>query len=225
MKFLIQTFNNSIEHDFSFHLIEAIKWNNWFRKEETFTYELTDEVTKKDCIPVGSVEFVSKYLHDYHNKTIKPINIPQELIDIKYTKRVVFNGTEKDLVTKKFVKSNDKIKHFTEITNHAPNGNYQISDLIDIDSEYRCFIYKKKLVGIQNYSGDFTMFPNIQTINDMIKDYKSSPIAYTLDIGINKSDTFIIEVHDFFSCGLYGFSNYNILPYMFSNWFHEFLLK
>lgn len=29
-------------------------------------------------------------------------------------------------------------------------------------------------------------------------------------------------VHDFFSCGLYGFADHNILPYMFKDWFKEF---
>jgi len=77
------------------------------------------------------------------------------------------------------------------------------------------------LVGLQNYTGDFTMFPNVNKINEMIQTYKSSPVAYTLDIGINDKDTFVIEVHDFFSCGLYGFSNHKILPFMFSKWFNN----
>lgn len=55
----------------------------------------------------------------------------------------------------------------------------------------------------------------------MIREYKSCPIAYTLDVGVNSNNTFIIEVHDFFSCGLYGFSDNKILPYMFSDWFDE----
>jgi hypothetical protein len=52
----------------------------------------------------------------------------------------------------------------------------------------------------------------------MIKEYKSSPIAYTLDVGVNSNNTFIIEIRDFFS---YGFSNNKILSYMFSDWFNE----
>ena len=54
----------------------------------------------------------------------------------------------------------------------------------------------------------------------MIKNYTTSPKAYTLDIGVNKKDgTFVIEVHNFFSCGLYGFSDHKLLPLMFiSGW-------
>ena len=88
----------------------------------------------------------------------------------------------------------------------------------------RCFVYQNKLVGLQNYSGDFTKFPNVDIINKMIDTYKSSPVAYTLDVAIDKNNTVVIEVHDFFSCGLYGFNDHRILPYMFSKWFNNFII-
>lgn len=223
MKFLIQTINGNIKHDFSFTLLQSIEYQNWLRQKEEVFYHLTDFELIENCIPVGSVEFVSNYLKEYYNLHLKPKNIPNELLDLKFTGRYVFNGTERDIFDKKFVKSNDKIKHFTEICNSAPKGNYQISEIVEFESEYRCFVYNKELVGIQNYTGDFTLFPDINKINDMIKSYTSQPISYTLDVGIVDSETFIIEVHDFFSCGLYGFSNHKILPYMFSRWYYNFI--
>ena len=72
----------------------------------------------------------------------------------------------------------------------------------------------------------FTLFPDVRRIKDMINTYtlyNQSPIAYTLDIGINDKGTFIIEIHDFFSCGLYGFANHSKLPFMFYRWFHEYI--
>jgi hypothetical protein len=59
----------------------------------------------------------------------------------------------------------------------------------------------------------------------MTQAYKSAPVAYTLDVGVNNDGTFVIECHDFFSCGLYGFAKLDILPPMFSQWYHEFLRK
>jgi len=59
----------------------------------------------------------------------------------------------------------------------------------------------------------------------MINSYITQPIAYTLDVGVVNDKTYIIEVHDFFSCGLYGFSNHQILPFMFSRWFNSFINK
>lgn len=230
MKFLIQTIRGEVKHDFSFALIEACNYNNWYRGSEDFTYELTDfenskKLSKKGFIPIGSVEFVLAYLKRHYNITPAPINIPEELMTPNFTCRNVFNGTENDIIGEKFVKSNSTIKYFTEICESAPTGNYQISDLIDISSEWRSFIYKGKLVGLQNYSGDFCVFPDVDKINDMIKAYKNQPTAYTLDVAISNKETVIIEVHDFFSCGLYGFSDYKVLPFMFARCFQELIQK
>jgi len=81
------------------------------------TYVLTDNDIYPNYIPIGSVEFVLKYLKYYYDLTPLPKNIPDEILDIKFTGRYVINGTENDIVGKKFVKSNDKIKYFTEICN------------------------------------------------------------------------------------------------------------
>ena len=223
MKFIIQTINGNVKHDFSFILLESIEYHNWLRGENYIEYLFTDEQTQPGYIPIGSVDFVTKYIQDYYNLIPKPINIPIELLSSKWTNRNVINGNEKDISGKKFVKSNDTIKSFTEICDSAPVGNYQISDIIDIQSEWRSFIFKGELVGLKNYSGEFDIFPDVNKIKSMIKEYKSQPIAYTLDVAISDNETVIIEVHDFFSCGLYGFSDHRILPYMFSNWFYSFI--
>lgn len=223
MNFLIQTINGKVKHDFSFTLLESIEFQNWLRNDKSFEVCFTDEPTMPNYIPIGSVEFVSKYINDYYGITPKPKNIPSELIGKNWTGRTVINGTEKDIIGEKFVKSNDKIKSFTEICKTAPEGNYQISDLIDIESEWRAFVYEGKLVGLQNYAGEFDVFPNVDKIKAMINAYKTQPIAFTLDVAISNNDTVIIEVHDFFSCGLYGFSEHKILPFMFSKWFYSFV--
>ena len=223
MRFLIQTFNKKVLHDFSFTLIESCRYQNWKNNDNAIKVRLTDGKMYANYVPIGSVEFVSEYLLKYYGVVPKPINIPSDLLHERFTGRRVFNGTEKDILGDKFVKSNDKIKSFTEICNSAPIGNYQISDIIEIKSEWRAFVYNGNLVGLQNYSGDFRLFPNVETIGDMIKAYNSQPIAYTLDVAIVGDKTVIIEVHDFFSCGLYGFANHNILPFMFSRWFYSFV--
>lgn len=223
MKFLIQTIDDKIKHDFSFTLLESIEFHKWLRNENIEVC-FTGNKIQKDYIPIGSVEFVTQYIKSYYGLQIFPKNIPTELLDEKWTGRNVFNGTEKDILSEKFVKSNDKIKSYTEICKTAPSGNYQISDIIDIKSEWRAFVYNNKLVGLQNYSGEFDIFPNVNKIKEMISVYNSQPVAYTLDVAITEgNDTVIIEVHDFFSCGLYGFSDHKILPYMFSNWFYSFI--
>ena len=66
------------------------------------------------------------------------------------------------------------------------------------------------------YSGEFNIFPDVAEINKMISAYTEAPPAYTIDVGVNtKGETVIIECHNFFSCGLYGFSDYRYLLDMF----------
>jgi hypothetical protein len=228
--FLIQTFNNEIQHDFSWHLIQSIKYQNWYSNTENLKFILSDTTNTTNCIPIGSVEFVHEYLLKYYNIEPKPINIPFELQTEQFLQRKISYGTKYDIKQKSFVKSTNKIKSFTDIVspsdiNSIPGGDYLISELIDIQSEYRCFIYQNKLVGLQNYSGDFTVFPDVSVIYNMISEYKSSPIVYTLDVGIVNGKTVIIEVHNFYSCGLYGFSEYKILPQMFIQCFNELTKK
>jgi len=227
-KFLIQTFDDEIRHDFAFELRNAIEYQRVFGNNnleyEKMSYE---QIIDSDGIPVGSVELVCDCLKKQHNKTPKPKNVPNLLKN--HTNRHITNGTEKDIIEgkKQFVKSNDRIKGFSDIVSgnsNVPEGNYQISDVIEIWSEYRVFVFRNEIEGIHHYSGNPFVFPCPHTIQEMVKTYEIvSPIAYTLDVGVNKNGTFVIEVHDFFSCGLYGFSNYNILPQMCSSWFYEFI--
>lgn len=230
MRFQIQTINGRIKHDFSFVLIESCEYHNWINRNNDFQCFLTDEETVPDLIPIGSVEFVSKYLLDHHGLIPKPKNVPQELMKEEFCGRTIFNGTDKDFDKSiMFVKSNDRIKSFTEIVNNSTvlhPGSYQFSSLVNITSEWRTFVYQGRMVGLQNYSGEFDIFPDVAMIKKMVSEYKQAPISYTLDVGVlDNGRTVIVEVHDFFSCGLYGFQNHKLLPFMFSRWFNEFINK
>lgn len=230
MHFIIQTINSQVKHDFSFTLLEAIRYQNWYHNKQVCSYSLTDSVYpdfRKSDIPVGSVEFVSNYLEKHFNLKPAPRNVPGQLIS--YAGRTIENGSH--LTTryqKYFVKSNDTIKGFTDFVDPKttlPAGNYQFSAEIDMASEWRCFVYQNDLVGLQNYSGDFTLFPDVSRIKEMIRDFYRAPVAYTLDVCVNTQGTFVVEAHDFFSCGLYGFADLRILPHMFAGWFDSFTTK
>lgn len=237
-EFLIQSRDNEIIDDFAFHLKEAVKYNNWFYNEDKYNYYMTDDIWEYDFteyIPIGSIEFVLNFYKKYHGiDNIKPINIPDELNNFIFLKRNV--TTIRDLgdirvnpEMKVFAKSIDKFKDFTDIVKFKDlplDKNLLISNVVDILSEWRAFVFNGKLVDLRNYGGDFTIFPNVDTIKSMIEHYKKSPKAYTLDVAIiNKSnyETALIEVHQFFSCGLYGFADYTILPQMFITTHNEIL--
>jgi len=244
MKFIIQKIDGEIRHDFAFTLLESIRYQNWLRRtladivvEYNYTNGEKDspiyfKSSHKDYVPIGSVEFVKAHLMQFFGLEPKPINIPKELLGQNFTKRFIFNGTEHEIAGEKFVKSNDTIKGFAEFVDDkidVPEGNYQISDVISIDSEWRAFVYRNKLVGLRNYSGEFALFPDVLKIRDMIDAYKSAPISYTLDIAIQRisdyhKNTVVVEAHDFFGCGLYGFND-AYLPHMLYGWYREYLRK
>lgn len=242
--FLIQTVDGQVAHDFSFHLVEAIKYQNWYHNEKLYDYELHDSIENaekasrfeskfypliyklsiKNYIPVGSVEFVLEFYEKYHSiKNIKPINIPKELMDKKFLKRYVYLERKNRIgyiIEPVFIKSIDKIKGFTDIVKNnntlIEDGNYLVSEIINIDSEWRGFVFNNKLLDLRCYSGKFDVFPDVELVKEMVADYKSSPRSYTIDVGVNNDQgTFLIECHQFFSCGLYGFADYRVLPQMF----------
>jgi len=238
MRFLIQKIDHRVKHDFSFTLLESIEFQKWFQNDKNVIaskyidyYDYKNWCFKpfhQHYVPVGSVEFVTTWFERFCDHTPKPINVPEELF--KYCNRIIWNGNENGYIgyEELFVKSNDNIKGFKEFINSSkplPKGNYQFSEVTDIESEWRAFVYQGKLVGLQNYSGEFTMFPDVEQIEHIIKAYKSAPIAYTLDVGVFDEKTFVVEIHDFFSCGLYGFSDHKILPYMLYRWHHEYMGK
>lgn len=233
--FLIQTIHGEVQHDFAFELIQSIRYHNWYHRETVYEFVTSDEPLYEgnisDCIPVGSLEFVFSFMEKYYDipkENIRPINIPLELqmplfLGRKYEE---MKQEEMDFQTEKFVKSAEQYKTFTELvcnSNEVPKGEYVVSDVIPIESEWRTFVFQKKMVGLQNYAGDFTLFPNVNQIQHMIDAYYDCPPAYTLDVGVNEQGTFVIEVHPFVSCGLYGFKEHKYLPMMFTSAFRDFV--
>lgn len=224
MQFIIQTINGQIKHDFSFMLLEALEYHNWIGNQHTF--EFSDNAIPTTYIPIGSIEFVGDTLTLMRRKVPKPRNVPESLF--KFAGRQIFNGTELNVPQSEvFVKSNNIIKATPIVTrscdNKLPPGNYQYSELVDFVSEWRAFIWRGELVGLQNYSGDFTVFPDVIRIKKMIKSFTEAPCAYTLDVGLVGNETVVVEVHDFFSCGLYGFDDLQLLPLMFGGWYKEYV--
>ena len=245
--FLIQTVKNKVEHDFSHTLIDTIEYQTWLddgffndggNKPCDILYS-DNPVKIDDAIPVGSVEFVLEFMRLNNIKQPKPLNVPEELLHENFSGRKIWNMCKNDNYCNPdckqyYMKSNDIIKHYDNgiigysfIDDFIKRNNAQISEIIDIQSEYRCFVFKNELVGLKHYSGDFTIFPNIKKINEIISSFTKQPIAWTLDVGVNYEHnhslrTFVIECHDFFSCGLYGFNGYNLIPQMFIQWFNQY---
>ena len=98
MRFLIQKIDREVRHDFSFTLLESIRFHKWLQKDSNdfsikyINCNANDEVWffkpfHQHYVPVGSVEFVLSWMKHFGIPTPNPINIPDELNEPFYTKR------------------------------------------------------------------------------------------------------------------------------------------
>lgn len=237
-----------ILHDFSFEATQAIRFTEWFRGEREYDYSLVSgqrewkdiipkTVSVEDIIPVGSLSFVISFLRKigYNVENITPLNIPEFLQDERFIKREYRRGTKDELLGGEsalplFIKEAERYKGFTSIVTNEhelkdvpTNRKLDISEVVEIESEWRVFVQNDTILDAKNYVGHelFPVQPDEQVILDLVKAieqqrYKGTPFptAYTLDVGVNQSGTFLIECHPFVSCGLYGFSKLIRYPSM-----------
>lgn len=128
-----------------------------------------------------------------------------------------------------FVKNVSKLKEFNSSAYEGripapstlPAGTYLLSEWIDIRSEFRVFVYRDKILAVQNYLGFPLVFPDADKLVKMVEKYRGDdgwPEAYTMDVAVlcqkdQLAETVILEIHPFVSCGLYGF-NHPLIPDM-----------
>ena len=191
------------------------KYVSWYLDRYVIEGEPLTLKSKEKIIPVGNLDFVQSYL----SKPMKPEEVPEELRI--FLKRDYFIAKGKDISyqyrnVNYFFKDADTLKKWNNALNPYDlslddDTNYVVSERVQFDSEYRVFVYDDEILGVQYYLGDPLLFPDAQYIKDVVYAY-NGPEAFTLDIGIHKGHTDIIEVHPFVSCGLYGFLDREIIP-------------
>lgn len=179
-------------------------------------------ITENDIL-VGSVDATSKffaalgisepsylgypeYLNKYYGRNISVKTLAE---CAKYDSPYFIKPSEKvKLFTGTVVESKKQFDFLHTYMNVPLCTKVFASDTIDILTEYRCFIHKCKLVAVKHYAGDYTIFPRMDLLQQMIDDSKDNlPVSHTLDIGVINNetrDTILIEVNDFWAIGGYG---------------------
>lgn len=177
----------------------------------------------KQIIPIGDLEFMRKALNylGASDKALTPIEVPDCLLEFVGRLYSKYTGKEllcmpKEFREKHFIKDVDHLKKFNnllylgnDIANMLePDTNYSVSSIVKFDSEFRVFVHRGEVRAVQNYLGDVLTFPKRDIIMDCVKrlnECMPELKSYTLDIGVRSGLTCVIEVHNFISCGLYGF--------------------
>ena len=198
---------------------------NIIDKYEEMTYQDIQNADKDIIarkIPVGSIQFVEKWLQRCHGiERINPIEVPKILRGGRFVKRqyriVPFEEVPrkgryfiKDVsVLKKFSYTGDVSELFNGMYTNAldPTHIYQVSEIVNIESEYRVYIIDGNIEAICNYNGSPMVFPDAGVIYEanyiymMKRDY---PRSLTMDVMVSDKGTEIIEIHPFVSVGLYS---------------------
>lgn len=99
-----------------------------------------------------------------------------------------------------------------------------VCEIVQFVTEYRCFIHKTSgVLGAKHYWGDWEKIPNLRLAKAAMKEYASSPIAYSLDLGLTDDGrTLLVECNDSTSLGCYGLDPYAFGKMITDRW-HEIM--
>lgn len=199
----------------------------------------------KSIIPVGDLSFVREVLLKFHGiSKMNPIEVPSCLRDELFLKRKYSIVIKEELPKEGyfFIKDVSRLKDFSytgmieyiheskesDYSIYFKEGNlYQISEVVNILSEYRVFVHNDKIIAVHYYDGDSKVFPDISLIQNMVEVYSSDkyrPRAYTLDVAVAKNrGTLLLEVHPWVSIGLYGYMFEENVAYCYRDGFQYYL--
>lgn len=226
------------------------EWNagapGYDQKRDGLTYIMAshEDVLRGGCevlgvIPVGSVEYVNMVLSRLGRPPLCAVNVPQELRDLSFTGRRVYDAATQDDVshilscpeapTSLLVKPGDTPKRFeaqkvtrSDITRlrECP-GPYFVSEILDkeIDAEWRVFFHHGRIISARPYLLPTWVCPDRAFAERLLKAWPTAPAAGTLDIAVLEDGTnILLEAHQFISCGLYGFDDPELIPMLRDGW-------
>lgn len=233
MKFLLQ-----MESDFKFFSTDVYQMQEFCYDKKLNAHllhscikltEINFEPNHKEYIPVGSLEFVSKWLHRFHNvEHLNPIEVPEVLRKPEFLLRKYAICPKEELphMGRFFFKCVESLKRGfagvgelsdIETRFELKNGLYVISEPIEIASEFRVIVLNDNILDIRCYDGNPLIFPDSTSIKKMVLTYMNDtkrPKAYTLDVAVTPIGTAILEVHPFVSVGTYGHYSSD-LPFLY----------
>ena len=94
-----------------------------------------------------------------------------------------------------------------------------VSEPIDIVSEFRVYVMDGEILAVKHYYGEWQIVPDINFVEEVVRNYKPSPVAYGVDIGVtNSGQNFVIEVNDGCNLGNYGLDSIHYGEMIIARW-------
>jgi len=113
----------------------------------------------------------------------------------------------------------ERFSHLAETSNFPPDTQVWRSDVIDIKTEWRCFVKDRCLLDVRKYTGNTWSTPDKNAVIQMISAYRHAPAGYALDVGIDETGkTVLVEVNDGYALGTYGFDGLNYAELVIARW-------
>lgn len=201
---------------------------------EVIKYHHIEDIEDRDreAVTVGGVGNVRKRLEVLGFPSPKEeLEYPAELT--AYLGRKVWSSTIQDIVddaairpvfikpkqTKAF--SGRVIRDFKDLIGLESNTNLELwcSEVVDLVSEWRCFIRYGEVLDARRYKGAWDTRLDAQFVRDAINDFASAPAAYSLDIGLDSQGKYyLVEVNDGHSLGTYGLGAVSYAKFLSARW-------
>lgn len=195
--------------------------------------EIEEVPANKQSLVVACIEETIKFFERLKVEVPDPLNIPYSIKD--FAKRKIEIKTlgefKKETELPIFVKPYSKLKEIPagvitkkssrELLFQGFNEETLVmtSNVIEMVTEYRCFVLKGELVGVKYYIGDFEKFIDCNIVKDAIKQYTDAPIAYTIDFALtDKNETVLIECNDAWAIGNYGLDGSVYSKMLYERW-------
>ncbi len=183
---------------------------------ERYTDVRSINPTKEDIV-VGSIGDM-QYVFSLFDISLPVIDYPTELKDY-FGRKMWMEPSLRKLIEEErtgiFIKPAEGMKKTTGKVISKPTDYCNLSfeedfpmmcsEIVDIVSEWRCYVRYGELLAIKNYAGDSFAVPSKQFVHSAIHAYTSAPAGYSLDVGVLRDGkNMVVEINDGYSLGAYG---------------------
>lgn len=163
-----------------------------------------------DCYPT--------VLTPYYKRNIRVSTVGEERAKFHKDGNRVF---VKPVLPKQFIGNVwDSLLNLIPLTNIPDSVQAYVCKPMDIVSEFRVYVLEREILGVKHYYGDWSIIPDKVFVEEVVKNYRPSPVAYGVDIGVTKTgESFVIEANDGCNLGNYGLDSIHFGEMIVSRWF------
>lgn len=95
-----------------------------------------------------------------------------------------------------------------------------VSEVVDFESEWRCFVKRDQLVGVKHYKGDWSKAPDKEVLHEAVYNGRGRmPWAHALDLGVTSDGrTLLVEANEGYAIGHYGLASIVYARFLEARW-------